>query len=351
MKRIYWIIVCVLTAALVLGGCAKETEGASAVSAISPNVVSQEEPNRGNRDPLTGLYGVSDSAVGKRPVAVMINNISTAQPVQTGLNDAGIVFESMVEGGITRLMAVYSDISSVEQIGTIRSARYTYVQLAKSLDAVYVHCGMDDLYTRPYANSLDFDYFDLGANDSYAFREENGLAYEHTLYAKGKTLQKGIDKKFRTDIDKEYQGLVFQFTDPEETRSAGAACSKVSFSMSGEYQTTFEYDADSKMFVRQPRGDTHRDYITGEKTASKNLLLLVAPVYPFDDDYHVRTVLDGGSGYYISEGGYTEINWSKGGASDRLELTDKQGNALELNAGNSWIAFVPQYQSDSVVFE
>lgn len=73
----------------------------------------------------------------------MINNISTAQPVQTGLNKADIIYETEVEGGITRLMAVFQDITTAEKIGTIRSARYPYVDLAMGHNAIFIHCGQD----------------------------------------------------------------------------------------------------------------------------------------------------------------------------------------------------------------
>jgi len=81
-------------------------------------------------NPLTGELNVLPENAGKRPVAVMVNNISHAQSVQAGLGDADIIFESLAEGGITRLMAVFYDVSKAGQIGTVRSARYTYAQLA-----------------------------------------------------------------------------------------------------------------------------------------------------------------------------------------------------------------------------
>ena len=80
----------------------------------------------------------------------MINNISVAQSVQTGLSKADIVYETEVEGGITRLLAVFQDITAAEKIGTIRSARYPYVDLAMGHNAIYVHCGQDGTYCEPH---------------------------------------------------------------------------------------------------------------------------------------------------------------------------------------------------------
>ena len=64
-------------------------------------------------NPLTGESGFSKSKLDSKPVAVMINNISVAQRVQCGLKDADIVYETLAEGGITRMMAVFADVSKV----------------------------------------------------------------------------------------------------------------------------------------------------------------------------------------------------------------------------------------------
>ena len=66
-------------------------------------------------NPLTGIADISKDALSRRPVAIMVNNVSTAQGVQTGVADADIVYETEVEGGITRLMAVYQDISKLDK--------------------------------------------------------------------------------------------------------------------------------------------------------------------------------------------------------------------------------------------
>ena len=61
-------------------------------------------------NPLTGLE-MDPAASMLRPVALMINNVSVAQEVQTGVDKADIVYELYAEGGITRLLAVYKDPS------------------------------------------------------------------------------------------------------------------------------------------------------------------------------------------------------------------------------------------------
>ena len=162
-------------------------------------------------NPLTGVYDLNQDAVGKRPVAVMINNIKTAQSVQTGLGEADIIFENLTEGGIPRLMAVYSDIASVGQIGTVRSLRYSYIDLAATFDAIPVHCGSDNTYATPHLKSLKLSSFDLGTKDSSVqFRENNGKATEHTLYTKGSMLSEGIANSIRSSKFRSASNAQFQ---------------------------------------------------------------------------------------------------------------------------------------------
>ena len=174
------LALCMLT----MAGCKKEQDRLSVDKGSEPSVVSETKPVT-YKNPLTGVSGISEEKTKNRPVAIMINNISTAQPVQTGLSKADIIYETEVEGGITRLMAVFQDITTAEKIGAIRSARYPYVDLAMGHNAIYIHCGQDNKYCAPHLK--DTDDVDLMVKN-YGVRIKNGLASEHTLYAYGEKL-------------------------------------------------------------------------------------------------------------------------------------------------------------------
>ncbi|MBC7961012.1 MAG: DUF3048 domain-containing protein, partial [Vallitaleaceae bacterium] len=89
-------------------------------------------------NPLTGLY-ISEEAAKRRPIGIMINNLKDALP-QSGIAQADIIFETMVEGAICRLFAVFQDFDSTK-IGPIRSARHYFLDFAFDYDALYVHYG------------------------------------------------------------------------------------------------------------------------------------------------------------------------------------------------------------------
>ena len=91
-------------------------------------------------NPLTGLALADPTSVAARPVAIMINNIKIATP-QAGLSAADILYELEVEGSITRQMAVFSNVAAVPEIGSIRSLRHDFIELAGAFDAIVVHFG------------------------------------------------------------------------------------------------------------------------------------------------------------------------------------------------------------------
>ena len=293
-------------------------------------------------NPLTGLSDISADKVGDRPVAVMINNIKVAWSVQKGLSDADIVYETYAEGGVTRLMAVFKDVSKVKDIGTVRSARYTYVDLASGHDAIYVHCGLDPNYCKPHMKAINMDDFDIntGKTASYGFRVKNGKAREHTMYTSGAKLTQGIEKLgYRTEA-KNSNWASFN-PENEPAVLSGGACDKLTVPMSDKtYVSTFTYDAATGKYKKTQGGSAHNDTGAGEQIAVTNVLVLFTNVSTYADKYHMNIDLNGGSGYYISNGSYVRINWKKGStASSPLTFTNTDGTELKLNAGNSWIFF------------
>lgn len=320
----------------------------------SPTVTS--EPPRYVVNPLTGIQDLPREKENLRPVAIMVNNIVAAQKVQTGLNKADIVYETYVEGGITRLLAVYKDIASVGQIGTVRSARYSYVDLALGHDALYIHAGIDKTYCLPYANK-NTDHVDLlsGKGGSISFREKNGLSSEHTLYTTGEKISAGMGTmKKRSTTDSTAPWVTFNSPDapvtPDVTLAEGAPVTKITVPMSKAYTSDFLYNEATKTYSRAKNGTAYKDYKTGDEVSVTNVFVLFTNVTPFEDNYHVREYLDSGTGYYISQGGYEEINWKKGNSTDGFKFTKSDGSDLKVNAGKSWVFIANQNIKNSVIF-
>ncbi len=286
-------------------------------------------------NPLTGIEDIEDEDVlNRRPVAVMINNISVAQKVQTGLTKADIVYETEVEGGITRLLAVFKDISKVEQFGTVRSARYPYVDLAMGHDAIYVHHGQDNTYCKPHLK--DTQAFTLDTNNA-GKRVKNGLASEHTLYGDGAKLWNHFETKTKFDLDIDKVKTWQNFAAADKTVAFESVANTVSVPFSNSYKTVFKYDAEKGKYVRYFKDTLRKDYVTDESECFENVFVLITSITDYPDGYHRKVDLTSGDGYYCVNGTYMPIRWSKGDASSSIKFTDLNGQTLEVSPGNSWV--------------
>lgn len=328
-----------------MAGCGGKTpdatnNGGSSQKASSSSLTEEKETKKLN--PLTGVYDLDKGKQNDRPVAVMINNLSTAQKVQTGLTQADIIYETEVEGGITRLMALYQDISKVSQIGTVRSARYAYVDLALGHDAFYIHCGIDMTYCKPHLNDIDSVWIE--DNVCGGKRVSNGLAREHTLYAVGEKVWDGL-KKEGFNTKKGDTTLWQNFTSSKETViPSGADANNVTVTFSNSYKTSFAFDNATKRYTV----DTRKDYKTGEAITVKNVFVLLTTITSYPDGYHKKVSLDNGMGYYISNGKAMPIYWSKGKDENPFTFTDEEGNILKVNAGNSWVCIANKNYTPSI---
>ena len=157
-----------------------------------------------NVNPLTGKADLSDSAIGARPIAIMVENSPSARP-QWGISTPDIVVEGVVEGGITRMMWIYADAEDIpNKVGPTRSARHDYVEIAKGMNAIFVHWGGSDEkgFTLAYPTIKN-----LGVNNI------DGMKYSGTYFFRDKTRNTSSEHRGCTsgeNIIKEFQSLDIQ---------------------------------------------------------------------------------------------------------------------------------------------
>lgn len=307
----------------------------------------------GNINLLTGLPTLTDEAVGKRPVAVMVNNVKAGFP-QYGIAQADIIFEIPIEGGSTRFMAMYGDYTQVPKICSIRSCRMYFPEYSEGFDAVYVNCGMADAI-RPYVNSLNLTHYEGAYNTGNLFgrdqeRRAAGYALEHTSYFDGTGLPEAMEEAGqRTDIEDDKKDTAFQFYEPENVvKPSGDSCVKVDINY-GVAKPTFTYDEESNTYLKEHNGTPQIDGVTGTQLAFTNVIILETDIGMHENGTH-RDVKwqNGGTGYYVSNGAVQRISWSKASVESRLRLFDEDGQELTINAGKSYIG-ISYY--DKVTFE
>lgn len=299
-------------------------------------------------NPLTGEDGYNKEAVGKRPVAVMVSNIKAALP-QYGVEDADIIYELPVEGGITRLMAVYADYTDVPDVCSVRSCRYYYPLLAYGMDAIYCHWGSDKTIALDTLYSLGIDRFD-GNENSLGYgtvfeRDEYRAQYydkEHTGCLRGGRLAEAIENMgYRTEINDENKNGAFKFNAPDSPKEPdGEMCEKAVLEYSTEYYSTFEYDAEKGVYMKYHSGTAHNDGVTGNQISFTNVFALETYTSLRSDGKHLNVGLESGEGYYISMGKVQEITWSKASNSSPVKIYDEMGEEIVVNAGKSYIGFI-----------
>ncbi len=355
-----------LGVSFLLSGCelTKETSGTDSAGSVAittaaapgtdtnPGGVTTDVPKSNAINPLTGQSGYNAAAVGKRPVAVMVNNLKGALP-QYGVAQADMIYEVPVEGGITRLLAVYADYSSMPDVCSIRSCRYYYPILAFGMDAIYCHWGMDKTIAADTLDRLGIDRMDGGgaANGVIFFRDaERAKTYasEHTGYLKGSAMAEAIETKFgfRTETK---AGSAFQFnSETAPVAPAGTPCKSIDVAFSNSYFSTFTYDAASKTYLKQHSGKPHMDGRANTQLAFTNVLALQTTVQTRADGYLMDVELKSGTGYYVSQGAVQKIKWSKAAENQPIVLTDEAGQTLHINAGKTYIGVIGKNKPISI---
>ncbi len=276
-----------------------------------------------------------------RNVAVMINNIRNVWGYQSGLQDAYLVYEMIVEGGYTRLMAIYKD-KMPERIGSVRSARPYYLDYALENDALYIHFGGSDQALRDIRtlgiSNINFLY------DSGYWRDRSlGLATEHTAFTSMENINQQVARKgYRTTTD--FSPVFHYSVDEVDLASHGTVmpANRVYIDYSGSRNTSFDYDPVNKVYYRSQNGTAHKDYITGNQYTVKNIITYQVRNYSLDS--YGRQALDNigsGKGYYITNGQAIEITWEKKSRGEKTVYRYMDGTEIELNDGNTHVEIQP----------
>lgn len=339
--------------AMVLGGCKKEEkmDVTKASTAIEQKTeASNQDPHEGKvKSRLSGKW--VDEAVGtQRPIAIMINNIKQAQP-QSGISKADIIYECLVEGGITRLMAILENYNGVEKLGSVRSARHYYVEIADEYDAIFAHYGQ----TKYAVSEIEKRGIDTlsglsSLGDVIYYRDSNRVA-PHNAYIDEKGIEKGIEQmKYRKEYEKGFQGH-FRFYD-KNTALQGEQANKVTLSYSNYTSPYFIYDSDKKLYKRFQYGEPQIDDQTKEQLTYRNIIVQFVKEWDIDrNGYQTMDLDSSGKGYYITMGQYIPITWEKTKEDGITHYYTEKGLEIRLNIGKTWVSVFPNDRQQGVEFE
>ena len=333
------IVIMLLLLCTLLTGCGKDTYGP-----VKPGETGNKD-NKDNNEPVVNQkLKIVDVNSKSRPVAVMINNLSAARPVQSGVMDAYIVYEIIVEGGITRYMAVYKD-KDTAKIGTVRSSRDYYLDYALENDAIYVHFGWSpqaqELIGKLGVNNIN------GLSDDAFWRDNPmNLAYEHTAYTSmDKIMKVAKNKGYRLTSEKD---LLLNYSADEvsiENEESSLKADNVSIRYSNVVTTSYKYNPTDKLYYRSVNGSVQKDYVTKKQYTTKNIIISYVDNGNISNDNKGRQELNNigtGKGYYITDGYSIPITWTKTSRNEQTVYKKLNGEEITVNDGNTFIQIAPK---------
>lgn len=299
-------------------------------------------------NPLTGLP-LEHGDPNDRPIAVMLNNLKGALP-QLGQSQADIIYEVLAEGGITRMLGLYQSTKDVTAIGSIRSARTYYLELALGHDAIYLHAGGSpdayDKISKWKVTSLD------GVSGSYTslmWRDEGrrkSLGAVHSVITTGEAIAKNLPNYNIRLTHQDGYSYTMNFADTADLTSAhgGQPAQTVTVPYSGYKTGLFEYDPQAGTYLVSEYGKPYIDGNTKEQVSVTNVLVVKTACTLIQGDTSKRITVDlssGGEGWYACGGHYVPIRWEKDFPDGQLRYYTQDGARLTLQAGKTYVNIVP----------
>ncbi len=338
---------------------------ASETEAVAEEAYDDNYPGEGYvRSYLTNEW-VPEEVYNQRPLAVMMPTDAAAQP-QYNIGNAGILYECMEEGSISRQLAVIDNWHDMEKIGNVRSCRLYYIYMASEWDPILVHFGgvyyMQNVITRPEINNISGtnEYGTGGeAPGAGAFFRSKDKSAPHNAYTSGEKLISACNSlNYSLEHRSEYfEPDHFKFTsgsNPNTLDGSKGATEATKIDLSDVFPVTrsyLEYDPETKTYLKFLHNSKQVDAITNEQLSFTNVIVQFADYYVLDDkgylDIHVKD--SGKSGYYFTQGKVIPITWTKTSDYGATKYYDLNGNEIVLNTGKTYIAVA---QSDTnVIYE
>lgn len=296
-------------------------------------------------NPLTG-EPMAEEYINNRPIAVMLNNLKQAMP-QLGNSQADIIYEVLAEGGITRMLALYQSVDDVGTIGSVRSARTYYLELALGHDAIYLHAGgSPDAYSKIKSwNVTAFDCVNGPYEGTLFWRDKSRIknnGYVHSVVTSGETILKllptyGIRTEHKDDFT--YEMLFSENGTPEN----GVQAAKITIPFSNYKTGVFTFDSERGTYLVEEYGSAYVDGNSGDQISVTNVLILKTEcnLIRGDDAGRITVDLTQGDGWYACGGKIIPIQWCKDGANGQLIYYTLTGEPLILGVGTSYVNIIP----------
>jgi hypothetical protein len=331
-----------LVVAVVLGGIAaasfavlaNQPKKAATITTPTPTPSPTPKPTPITKaSPLSGA--LVDPALANRPVrAVVIENHPDARP-QSGLSQAGVVYEALAEGGITRFLAFFLE-NQPTAIGPVRSLRPYFNDWTLEFGAPISHAGGSATALGQVGQLGVHSLNALVIGAPIFYRTSDRLA-PHNLYTSS-ALQDQLLASRGFNAAATFTPTPRQADKPNANPPHPNI--HIEYSYNG-FQADYAYSAATNDYARSVGGKAHIDRGTGQQIHVKNVVVEFTSVVALADGHMQIQTTGQGSGVLFRDGEAIPCTWSKASRNERTKLLGADGKELALDVGNTWYSIVP----------
>lgn len=317
----------------------KGSDAISLMPAPPENLATQELP-------LTGELVTQeeyDNVMKYLPMAVMVENLSSIRPV-SGLSRADLIFEAIVEGGITRYMAVFHS-KDVDEILPVRSSRAYYLDWMKPLDATYMHIG-GAVSSNPLANALPRiarEGIKTYGNIYGAWWRRPDLVAPHNAFT---STQRMKDAQNAQGWARKPEIALWQYKDDVAREELSEVEKTISIVWGGRgensYSVRWVYNPIDNNYIYEVGGVRQTDPVTNDDLTAKNVVVQFEKVSPANDGTPrvVYETTGTGRALIFRDGTVVEGIWKKPDSTTRDRYFDADSQEVKFNRGRTWIVAV-----------
>jgi hypothetical protein len=324
-------LVVVIAVVAASGGSSKATKAAvkrKAAAAKRAAVVKQARPA-----PLTGLPDKSGAWIERPAVTVKINNTDAAK--QYGVDQADVVYEEVVEGGYTRLAAIFNS-HAPDRVGPVRSVRRTDQSIVWPIGGIFAYSGGAQ-YAIDSINTAPVTQLDESRAGSMMFRAVGTEYHDPIAYTEAPmNLWARVDQMYKVAAKPVPPPALFSYR-KAGVKPAGAPVKFFVVHFAGRFGITWAWDAKSGRWLRSKFGGPDID-AEGVQLAPKNVVVMFVNYAGGAGTEGAEAVLTGSGDAWVFTGG-REIkgHWSRPDKAKPAKLTDASGNEIRLTPGQTWV--------------
>lgn len=283
--------------------------------------------------PLTG-QPLGDGDPSLPVLSAKIDNHPLARP-QVGLDSADVVFEELVEGGITRYVAMWHS-TVPEEIGPVRSVRPMDPEIVSPFGGIIAYSGgqqrfIEAMLDAPVASAIH-GQSDV---DDFFFRSSTTVA-PHNVIVRARDLVAYFG-------DRSGPTPQFNFSPSVDESTAvlvGDDVASMRVVLSPSAAPSWEWSADRGVFLRHQTNGAADNALSGNQITAQNVVVLFVDIQVIQD-IPTTNLIGSGDGYLATGGKVTGLRWSKADRDSPIELTDSSGARALLAPGQTWIELAP----------